>query len=265
MTRVIAGAAGGRRLAVPRGTTTRPTSDRAREGLFGSVVSELGGLDGKRVLDLYAGSGAVGLEALSRGASHVLLVESDPKAAAVIKANILAVDLPGAALSTDRVERLLARPPQPADETGPTENRAETDTDTDNETDTNTNTNTNTNNETPDPRYDLAFADPPYAVTDEAVNRVLTQLATGWLADGALVVIERATRSGALAWPPGYQPGKSRRYGEATFWYGWYDNNDNGAGYAARPRVTVSRSPRSPQSPRSSQPELDAPGGAHEE
>ena len=77
MTRVIAGAAGGRRLAVPPGTSTRPTSDRAREGLFGSVLSELGSLDGKRVLDLYAGSGAVGLEALSRGAAHVLLVESD--------------------------------------------------------------------------------------------------------------------------------------------------------------------------------------------
>jgi 16S rRNA (guanine966-N2)-methyltransferase len=215
MTRVIAGAAGGRRLAVPRGTTTRPTSDRAREGLFSSVASELGGLGGKRVLDLYAGSGAVGLEALSRGASHVLLVESDARAAAVIKANIAAVGLPGATVVTDRVERLLNRPPD-------------------------------------EEIYDLAFADPPYAVTDEAVTRVLRQLADGWLADGALVVIERATRSGALDWPPGYLHGKSRRYGEATFWYGWFGNGAE-TGQAGQPRVTVSRSG------------LDAPGGAPEE
>jgi 16S rRNA (guanine966-N2)-methyltransferase len=219
MTRVIAGAAGGRRLAVPKGTTTRPTSDRAREGLFSSVASELGGLDGRRVLDLYAGSGAVGLEALSRGASQVLLVESDPRAAAVIKANIATVGLPGATVVADRVERLLGRPPQLAE------------------------------------TYDLAFADPPYAVTDQAVTRVLEQLAAGWLAPGALVVIERATRSGALDWPPGYLKGKSRRYGEATFWYGWFDNDAAAgqAGQAGQPRVTVSRSG------------FDAPGGAHEE
>ena len=205
MTRVIAGVAGGRRLAVPRGTATRPTSDRAREGLFASVLSDLGSLDGKRVLDLYAGSGAVGLEALSRGASHVLLVESDARAAAVIKANIAAVGIVGATVVTDRAERLLARPPgapravlegaPPAPEGAP---RA-----------------------VPD-RYDLVFADPPYAVTAAAVTRVLTLLAEGWLADQALVVVERATRSGPLDWPPGYAPEKSRRYGEATFWYGWY-------------------------------------------
>ena len=129
MTRVIGGTAGGRRLAVPRGTSTRPTSDRAREGLFSSVQSELGSLTGKRVLDLYAGSGAVGLEALSRGAGHVLLVESDTRTAAVIKANVAAIGIPGATVVTDRAERLLGRPPGPAD------------------------------------RYDLVFADPPYAVT----------------------------------------------------------------------------------------------------
>jgi 16S rRNA (guanine966-N2)-methyltransferase len=186
MTRVIGGAAGGRRLAVPRGMSTRPTSDRAREGLFASVHSELGSLAGKRVLDLYAGTGAVGLEALSRGAGHVLLVESDTRTAAVVKANIAVVGMSGAAVVTDRAERLLTRPPGPAD------------------------------------RYDLVFADPPYAVTPAAVTRMLTLLAEGWLAGDALVVVERATRSGALEWPPGYVPGKSRRYGEATFWYGWY-------------------------------------------
>lgn len=186
MTRVIAGAAGGRRLAVPPGQSTRPTSDRAREGLFGTVLSELGTLDGKHVLDLYAGSGAVGLEALSRGAESVLLVESDVRAAAVIKANIKAVGLPGARVVASRVERLLAGPPHGG--------------------------------------YDLVFVDPPYSVTAAGITKVLGLLAagTGWLDDGALVAVERATRSGELDWPPGYIPGKSRRYGEATFWYGWH-------------------------------------------
>jgi 16S rRNA (guanine966-N2)-methyltransferase len=187
VTRVIAGKAGGRRLRVPPGQGTRPTSDRAREGLFASLVSEFGDLNRLHVLDLYAGSGAVGLEALSRGAARVLLVESDARAAAVIKANIGAVDLPNATVITDRVERLLDRPPD--GDRG---------------------------------RYDLAFADPPYAVTGDAVARVLTQLRNGWLTEGALVVVERATRSGPVDWPPGYVAGKSRRYGEATFWYGWY-------------------------------------------
>ncbi|HXT94451.1 MAG TPA: RsmD family RNA methyltransferase, partial [Trebonia sp.] len=71
-------------------------------------------------------------------------------------------------------------------------------------------------------RYDLVFADPPYAMTAAALTRVLTRLADGWLEAEALVVVERATRSGPLDWPPGYWQGKSRRYGEATFWYGWH-------------------------------------------
>jgi len=111
MTRIVAGAARGRRLSVPAGRDTRPTSDRAREGLFASVLAIRGSLDGARVLDLYAGSGAVGLEALSRGASDVLLVESDARAARVIRGNIDAVRLPGARLLADRVERVLARGP----------------------------------------------------------------------------------------------------------------------------------------------------------
>ena len=201
MTRVIAGEAGGRRLAVPPGTTTRPTSDRAREGLFASLLSELGSFGGRHVLDLFAGSGAIGLEALSRGAERVLLVESDPRAAAVIKANIAAVGLPGATVAVDRVERLLSRPPAAAG------------------------------------GYDVVLADPPYALAEAAVTRVLTLLEGGWLADGALVVIERATRSGPLDWPPGYLPSKSRRYGEATFWYGWH-GSEAGSGQTG----TASRS-----------------------
>ena len=100
MTRIIAGAAGGRRLSVPPGTRTRPTSDRAREGLFATITARHGPLDGTAFLDLYAGSGAVGLEALSRGAAPVLFVESDPAAARVIRANMTAVGLRGAELVT---------------------------------------------------------------------------------------------------------------------------------------------------------------------
>jgi 16S rRNA (guanine966-N2)-methyltransferase len=80
-------------------------------------------------------------------------------------------------------------------------------------------------------------ADPPYALADDAVTRVLTLLEGGWLADDALVVMERATRSGPLDWPPGFSGGKSRRYGEATFWYGWY-GSEAGAGQTG----TASRS-----------------------
>jgi 16S rRNA (guanine966-N2)-methyltransferase len=182
--RVIAGEAGGRRLAVPDGRDTRPTSDRAREGLFATVSSIVGPLDGVRVLDLYAGSGAVGLEALSRGAEHVLLVEHDARAARVIRQNIEAIGLPGASVVADRVGRVLAR--------GPGERR-----------------------------YDVVFADPPYALADAEVARVLSLLAEqGWLAPGALVIVERATRSGPLSWPDGFVPDRARRYGEATFWYG---------------------------------------------
>jgi 16S rRNA (guanine966-N2)-methyltransferase len=191
--RVIAGEAGGRRLAVPDGRDTRPTSDRAREGLFSTIVSMLGSLAGARVLDLYAGSGAVGLEALSRGADHVLLVEQGARATRVIRENIEAIGLPGAVLAADRVERVLARGPAPAGGQDRPEGG----------------------------RYDVVFADPPYALADTAVSQVLSLLADqGWLAPGALVIVERATRSGPVSWPDGFVPDRARRYGEATFWYG---------------------------------------------
>jgi 16S rRNA (guanine966-N2)-methyltransferase len=200
--RVIAGEAGGRRLAVPDGRDTRPTSDRAREGLFSTIVSMLGSLAGTRVRDLYAGSGAVGLEALSRGADHVLLVEQGARATRVIRENIEAIGLPGAVLAADRVERVLARGPAPAGgqaSTAPAGGQAST----------------------VGGRYDVVFADPPYALADTAVSQVLSLLADqAWLAPGALVIVERATRSGPVSWPDGFVPDKTRRYGEATFWYG---------------------------------------------
>jgi len=185
VTRIIAGTARGRQLAVPPGTRTRPTSDRAREGLFATITAVHGPLTGAGVLDLYAGSGAVGLEALSRGAARALLVESDPAVTRVIRANIAAVGLPGAGVVTGRVATVLARGPEP----GTT--------------------------------FDVVVADPPYAVGEQEIACMLTALrAGGWLAGGALVAVERASRSGPVAWPAGYAPDRSRRYGEATFWYG---------------------------------------------
>lgn len=123
MTRVIAGSARGRRLAVPPGDVTRPTSDRAREGLFSSLLSLLD-LEDARVLDLYAGSGALGLEALSRGAGSATLVESDPDALAALRANVELLGFRCAHVLPQPVERFLAVDPEP--------------------------------------RYDLALVDPPY-------------------------------------------------------------------------------------------------------
>ncbi len=183
--RIIAGIARGRRLAAPKGTATRPTSDRAREGLFATVTAIRGPLPGARVLDLFAGSGAIGLEALSRGAVRVVFVESDARAAEVIRANLAAVALPGGELVCDRVQRFLDR--------GPGTEAA----------------------------FDLVVADPPYAASPAEVTGMLTALASvGWLAPGGLVAVERATREGPLPWPARYRADRSRRYGEATFWYG---------------------------------------------
>lgn len=183
MTRVIAGTAGGRRLAVPPGNGTRPTSDRAREGLF-STWEAFHGLAGARVADLYAGSGAVGLEALSRGASHALLVEAEPRAARTVRENIASLGLPGAELRTGKAEQIVTGP-APADP------------------------------------YDLVFLDPPYAVGDADLREILLTLRSGgWLSEDALVTVERSTRGGKFGWPAGFEPLRSRRYGEGTFWYG---------------------------------------------
>lgn len=192
MTRIIAGTARGRRIAVPPGLATRPTSDRVREGLFSTVEALLGSLRGRWVLDLYAGSGAVGLEALSRGAGHALMVESSRSAVRVIRGNIAALGLPGAQVVAGDVGRVVARGPrgQPGgfpDEEG---------------------------------RYSFVFVDPPYGVGEEQIESVLTGLVSHeWLAAGALAVVERGTGS-PVAWPDGYVADRVRRYGDTTLWYG---------------------------------------------
>ncbi|MEE2033973.1 16S rRNA (guanine(966)-N(2))-methyltransferase RsmD [Rhodococcus chondri] len=175
MTRIVAGRAGGRRLKVPpRGT--RPTSERVREALFSSLEARMD-FDGAAVLDLYAGSGALGLEALSRGAAHVTLVESDAKAAGVIRENIAAVGLGGAVLRAAPVAAVLAA--------------------------------------AADRVYDLVIADPPYDLADTAVTGVLAALVDGrWVGEDSMVVVERSTRSPETKWPDAFDPGRTRKYGE---------------------------------------------------
>jgi 16S rRNA (guanine966-N2)-methyltransferase len=182
VTRIVGGQARGRRLAVPP-RTTRPTSERAREALFNTLRAELD-LAGSRVLDLYAGSGAVGLEALSRGARAAVFVESDHRAAAVLQDNVTALGLAGASVQRCTAATFLSS-------SGAVE------------------------------PFDLAFLDPPYAVSTAAVMAVLTTLATDrWLVPGAVVVVERSAREAQLPWPSEIKAIKQRRYGEGCLWYG---------------------------------------------
>lgn len=182
MTRIIAGAAKGRRLRTPPGEATRPTTDRVREALFGAVESWCGSLHGLRFLDLYAGSGAVGLEAWSRGAEGVTFVESDKATAALIQANARDLGFAAADVRALRVVSALAGPPaQP---------------------------------------YDVVFSDPPYPLPESDLADDLARLADGWLTPDALVVVERSKRSPEPTWPPGLESGRSKRYGETTLWYG---------------------------------------------
>ena len=181
MTRVIAGSAGGRRLKVPP-SGVRPTGDRAREGLFNSLGSLLD-LDGARVLDLYAGSGALGLEALSRGAAEVVFVESGSRVLPVLRANVASVGLPGGRVIAGSVPTVVSGP-APA-------------------------------------RFDLVLADPPYATPVEEVLGALRALAAGgWLAEGAVVVVERSAREEPWEWPTPLAGLRDRRYGEALLRYG---------------------------------------------
>lgn len=194
MTRIVGGAARGRRLRVPD-TGTRPTSDRAREAVFSSLESLRGPWAGAVVLDLYAGSGALGLEALSRGAVHVDLVESDRVAATVLEANGAAVEgadgVRGAAqVHAITVQRWLARHARSLD------------------------------GERPDARpYDVVFCDPPYTAPSDEVAGVLSGL-IGALADGAVLVVERPHRGASWVWPPGLVALRDRAYGEAHLWIG---------------------------------------------
>lgn len=180
VTRIVAGKVGGRRIAVPpRGT--RPTSERVREALFSSLeaVTELAGA---RVLDLYGGSGALGLEALSRGARHATFVESDRRAAQLLRRNAAELGFPDVRVEQAKAETLLA--------TAAAE------------------------------PFDLVLADPPYDLPGEQLDRALAGLvAHGWTAQGGLVIVERAVRSGEPGWPAPLRALRSKRYGDtAVHW-----------------------------------------------
>jgi 16S rRNA (guanine966-N2)-methyltransferase len=183
MTRIISGLAGGRRISTPPGSGTRPTSDRVREALF-SRLEHLDVVHHARVLDLYAGSGALGLESASRGASSVLLVESEWAAVAVIRKNIADLGLAGVSVRADTVERALLA--------GPAEGAP----------------------------CDLVLADPPYDVTEQALGDVLALLVTHrWLSEDAFVVVERSARSPEPRWPQGLDGAGERRYGDTKMWF----------------------------------------------
>lgn len=183
MTRIVAGRIGGRRLEVPA-AGTRPTSDRTREALFSAWTASLGSLEGANVLDLYAGSGAIGLEAWSRGAASVVLVESSPAAVTVLRANVAKLVDPTAAVTVlaakaeSAVRELAAEP------------------------------------------FDIVFADPPYATgAGELADVLATLVERGLLADEASVVVERGARE-TWEWPAGIEALRDRRYGDSVLWYG---------------------------------------------
>lgn len=164
------------------GTGTRPTTDRVRESLFNVLSARIDLVDA-HVLDLYAGSGALGLEALSRGAATVTFVESDRRAADVIAANVAALGATGASVRRMPVGAALA-----GTATRP---------------------------------YEVVFADPPYDVTTGEVETVLTTLATGdWVGDGAVAVVERPTSAVPVTWPEGWSPWPDRRYGDTRLEFG---------------------------------------------
>jgi len=182
VTRIVAGTAGGRRLAVPP-KGTRPTSDRVREALFSAVGSAMD-LAGARVLDLYAGSGALGLEALSRGAGFALFVESAPGALAVLRKNVAAVGLPGEVRAGKVAPVLAAGCAAP---------------------------------------FDLVLMDPPYAVEDLS-GELASLVPGGWIGPDSLVIVERSRRAADVSWPPPLSASKVRHYGETSLhWAHWGD------------------------------------------
>ena len=185
MTRVIAGQFKGRRLTVPD-TVTRPTSSRVREAVLSSVEHAVAGFTDLAVLDLFAGSGALGIEALSRGAESAVFVDNDGSAVSAIRANLAAVGVASATVVRAEVAVLLAA-------------------------------------SNPYGLFDVVFADPPYATDDEQINQLLAALvAGGWLACDALVVLERPAKS-KPTWPDGFTDVSKRSYGDTAVWYGRFE------------------------------------------
>jgi 16S rRNA (guanine966-N2)-methyltransferase len=189
MTRIVGGTWGGRRLATPAGETTRPTAEKVRAALASSLYAT-GGLDGARVLDLYAGSGALGLELVSRGASSAVFVEQDRAALTALRANI-------AALSAAQPPDAAALTVIPGDVAAFAARSAGAG------------------------QFDVVVADPPYDLTTDALAGVLTGLLTaGLLATHADLVIERGRKSGPPEWPAPLEGVRAKKYGDTLLCYG---------------------------------------------
>lgn len=183
MTRIISGRAGGTVLEVPP-KGTRPTSDRVRESLFGALESA-GVIDDARVADLFAGSGALGLESLSRGAASADLVELSAPAATLIRKNAERVRAAGVSVPA-RVHRA----------------------------------NVTTYLAASTSEWDLVFLDPPYDIDDHDLTKALVALAPR-LSPDATVIVERAKRSAAPDWSTaGLEAERDRNYGDTTMWWG---------------------------------------------
>ena len=181
MTRIVAGSAKGRTLAVPK-SGTRPTSERVREALF-SRLDHMNVLEGATVLDLFAGTGALGLEALSRGAARATLVEKASAAARVASANVRATGLPARVVTADVRAYLGARSGEAL--TG---------------------------------ENDLFFIDPPYDIPEGDMTTVLSALAP-WVGPDSLIVVERSTRAPAPTWPPFLVLEDTRAWGETVAYF----------------------------------------------
>lgn len=186
--RIIAGVARGRTLGSVAGAT-RPTSDRAREGLFSSLTSEFGSFEGLHILDLFGGSGAIALESLSRGATLVHVVEKDDEAQKTIENNYELVKKSHPAgklqLFGMSAERFLK--------------------------------------DLPKTKYHLVYIDPPYDFSNQAVEDVLSALHDGeFLSSDAFIAVERTARGAQFIWPDAFAPARERNYGQATIYYANY-------------------------------------------
>jgi len=184
MTRIISGFAGSLTLAVP-GTGTRPTSERVREAIF-SALDARGSLDGSRVADLYAGSGALGLESASRGAASVVLVENGPAAARACRANAALV-----LKSAPRAGRLSIETSGQA--VGPFLAASGA-------------------------VWDVVFLDPPYELGEAELADALALLAPRLSAD-AVVILERSSRSPEPVLPAGLELDRRKDYGDTSLWW----------------------------------------------
>ena len=202
MSRIISGAAGGVRLASVPGDNTRPTTDRVKESLF-SKLESYDIIRGARVLDAFGGSGALGCEALSRGAASVTLLDTYPKAVAVIRKNVAAV------------EKAMGRTGS-SGATGSSSTRVQQ-------------AQALTYVKSASGPWDLVFVDPPYAMPNEQVSELLEAL-TPKLAEGAVVVVERSSRDAEPVWGEGLYCFSTRQHGETVLYYVEPDEAEEQAG-----------------------------------